>query len=136
MTLKYPKNFFYQFDVEEKIKDIMTVKFWMQPLVENFFVHGFDLQCEYNMIIIKGYSLGSNIVIEITDNGVTLSEEELEDLNNRIVNTKELKTSSIGLPNVYTRLKIFYGSGFDMKIANNSQQAGIKTIIKIPVKKS
>ncbi len=135
MTLKYPKNFFYQFDVEDKIKDIMTVKFWMQPLVENFFVHGFDLKCEYNMIIIKGYSLGSNIIIEITDNGVTLSEEQLEELNNRIVNTKELKTSSIGLPNVYTRLKIFYGSRFDMKIANNSQQAGINTIVKIPVKK-
>lgn len=134
MSLKYPKNFFYQFDIDDGIREIKTVKFWMQPLVENFFVHGFDLKCDYNMIVIKAYYAQNNIMIEITDNGVTLSDELLANLNDKIVKTKELTTSSIGLPNVYIRLKIFYGEGFDMKISNNENQAGVTTKLKIPMK--
>ena len=54
MQLKYMGNFSYFISMDEGIRGIKTVKFWMQPLAENFFVHGFETDRPYNAMVIEG----------------------------------------------------------------------------------
>ena len=42
--MRYPDQFAYKFEIEETIADVEIPKFIIQPLVENYFVHGIDYQ--------------------------------------------------------------------------------------------
>lgn len=135
MEFKFRGKFFYQIDVDEEVRSMETVKFWMQPLVENFFVHGFDRACEYNLLLISGKMKAGKAVFKIVNNGEKIETERLDEINSWLnrIEDENSNNSSIGLRNVYTRLCFFYGDGFEMKLSNN-EEAGITISITIPTK--
>ena len=47
--MRYPDQFAYKFEIET-IADVEIPKFIIQPLVENYFVHGIDYQRQDNAI--------------------------------------------------------------------------------------
>ena len=65
------------------------------------------------------------------DNGSGIEEAELEQLNQRILKDETEKGESIGLSNVYIRLKYFYGDGLSMRLANNPE-GGARVSVWIP----
>lgn len=127
MEFKYAERFYYQLNVDEALLSLPTVKFWMQPLAENFFVHGFNSEVELNLLVINGREEKeeNRYVIEFVDNGRWIPQERLADIQNSLSRTEDPSARSIGLRNVYTRLHFFYGQGFSMRIDNN-MEAGIK----------
>lgn len=137
MELRYPDNLFYQIDFEPEILTLNTIKFWIQPLAENFFVHGIDRNAEYNLIVVRG-TIGENgeYVIEVIDNGFGVDIETLETLNQMFTSCPNIESNendvsnSIGLRNVYTRLRFFYGDSLKMQMNNNSE-GGAKISIVI-----
>ncbi|WMT42137.1 histidine kinase [Paenibacillus sp. D2_2] len=131
MEFKYPDRFYYQFNVDKTLLSLPTVKFWMQPLAENFFGHGFNPSNEFNLLVINGWEVEKHFVLEIVDNGKWISEERLNQIRNTLFHTDEAPVESIGLHNVYTRLHFFYGEGFAMRIENN-EEAGVKISVIIP----
>lgn len=139
MELKYPDSLFYQIDFEPEILTLNTVKFWMQPLVENFFVHGIDCDTEYNLIVVCG-TIGDDgeYIIEVIDNGFGVEAEMLEKINHIFSSSPESESESdekdvsdsIGLRNVYSRLRIFYGDSLKMQM-NNNPEGGVKISVVI-----
>jgi sensor histidine kinase YesM len=129
MELKYPDRFCYQLDVDEALLQAPTVKFWMQPLAENFFVHGFDPGSEFNLLVVNGREESDRYVLEFVDNGISISAERLAEVRRNLLR-EDAPTDSIGLRNVHTRLHFFYGKGFSMEIANN-EEAGVKISVII-----
>ncbi|MBB6673649.1 sensor histidine kinase [Cohnella nanjingensis] len=125
MEFKYPDRFYYQFNVEPALISLPTVKFWLQPLAENFFVHGFNPKSEFNLLIVNGWEEEERFVLEIVDNGNWISDERLAEIRNKLSRSDDAPVDNIGLRNVYTRLHFFYGAGFSMKIDNN-EEAGVK----------
>ncbi|WP_271754660.1 sensor histidine kinase [Cohnella sp. JJ-181] len=125
MEFKYPDRFFYQLDVDEALLSLPTVKFWMQPLAENFFVHGFDPDREFNLLVVNGAERADAYVLEMVDNGATISKDRLAEIRRHLSLDEDSGTESIGLRNVYTRLHFFHGKGFGMQIDNN-EEAGVK----------
>ncbi|MFB9276647.1 sensor histidine kinase [Cohnella cellulosilytica] len=125
MEFKYPGRFYYQLNVETALLSLPTVKFWMQPLAENFFVHGFDPESEFNLLIVNGWEEANRFVLEIVDNGNRIPEERLTEIRRQLSRGDDASVNSIGLRNVYTRLHFFYGAGFAMMIDNN-EEAGVK----------
>ncbi|MDF2988941.1 MAG: histidine kinase internal region [Eubacterium sp.] len=136
MEFKFRGTFYYQIDVNQEIRAMETVKFWMQPLVENFFVHGFDRNCDYNLLLISGKIVDDQAVFEIINNGEKIEEARLETINSWLSSEakENVDNTSIGLKNVYTRLSFFYGDGLKMKLSNN-EEAGISISISISIKK-
>jgi len=133
MEFKYPDRFYYQVDVEESLLNLSTVKFWMQPLAENFFVHGFNAVNEFNLLVVNGWETENSFMIEFVDNGTRISEQRLEEIRNTLNLHEEAPSTnghSIGLRNVYTRLRFFYGDSFSMSIDNNDE-AGVKITVTI-----
>ena len=130
MELKYPGRFYYQLNVDDALMPLSTVKFWMQPLAENFFVHGFNPGHEFNLLVVNGWETEESYVIEFVDNGQWISEERLDEVKRNLYSRDDAPVKSIGLRNVYTRLYFFYGKGFSMEIANN-EEAGVKITVMI-----
>ncbi|QHW32285.1 sensor histidine kinase [Paenibacillus rhizovicinus] len=125
MEFKYPDRFYHQFNVEQALLSLPTVKFWLQPLAENFFIHGFNPESEFNLLIVNGWEEADRFVLEIVDNGNSISDARLAEIRNKLSRGEDAAADSIGLRNVYTRLHFFYGSGFSMSIDNN-EEAGVK----------
>ena len=125
MEFKYPDNFFFQIDVPEEMLSMMTVKLWMQPVAENFFKHGFRADSPYNLLMIIGETTPDGFSLLFSDNGLGISEERLSavlaELNGE---TEEIERPSIGLHNIYSRLRHFYDNRVSVSIYNN-ETAGI-----------
>jgi len=130
MELKYPGRFYYQLNVDEALWNVSTVKFWMQPLAENFFVHGFDPGNEFNLLVVNGWETDRRFVLEFVDNGKGISRERLDEVKRNLSSRDDAPVKSIGLRNVYTRLHFFYGEGFSMEVDNN-EEAGVKITVTI-----
>jgi Predicted signal transduction protein with a C-terminal ATPase domain len=128
MEFKYPDRFYYQFNIEPALIALPTVKFWLQPLAENFFIHGFNPESEFNLLLVNGWEEEERYVLEIADNGNKISEERLIEIRDKLSGGDDASADSIGLRNVYTRLQFFYGAGFSMNIDNN-EEAGVKVTV-------
>lgn len=134
MEFKYEDNFYYQIDFPDSMLDLKTIKFWMQPLVENFFSHGFNKDNMYNLILIMGEENENEYIIEIIDNGKGMDEITLNKINYYLTANEEiLLTEHIGLRNVYLRLRYFYNERIKMVVENN-QEAGVTIRIIIEKK--
>ncbi|MDQ6420485.1 histidine kinase [Paenibacillus sp. LHD-117] len=130
MEFKYPERFFYQVNVEPALLSIPTVKFWMQPLAENFFVHGFNASNEFNLYVVNGWEAEEHYVLEFVDNGRGIHTDRLQTVRSTLSSQDDPSSGSIGLRNVYTRLHFFYGKSFSIEIENN-EEAGVKISVRI-----
>lgn len=130
MEFKFSGSFYYQIDVPEEICAIKTVKFWLQPLCENFFVHGYDKNSEFNLLIVSGKIEPDAYIIEVTNNGEKIEPENLERINRRLLEGAEDSHVGIGLVNVCSRLRFFYDNHATMSLANNPE-AGVTITVRI-----
>lgn len=133
MTLRFGDNFVYQTELEEEIGEIPTVNFWLQPLAENFFAHGFDQESEYNLLIVSGNARDGGGEITIIDNGCGADPSRLPEIRRNMIEGNDEAEADIGLRNVYMRLNYFYGNGFKMDVENNAE-GGFRVSIFIPGK--
>lgn len=134
MELRYPGSFVYQTEFAPELGEMETVKFWLQPLAENFFSHGFDAGSEYNLIIATAYPEEGGICVELVDNGRGIPPERLAAVNERMQSSaEEPGGENVGLHNVYRRLLWFYGEGFSME-ARNNPEGGASIVAHIPQK--
>ena len=130
MEFRSNGNFYYQVNMDQELRELDTVKFWMQPLAENFFKHGYDKDEEFNLILVNGRNEEGQYLIEFTDNGKRIEEEKLQEINAELTGEEDMPAGNIGLKNVYYRLRNFYGDAFDMEIVNNDE-SGISIVIRI-----
>lgn len=135
MMLRFPDSFVYQITLDPVLLEKKTPKFWLQPLAENFFSHGFDRNSEYNILVVTGEAEGDGWRIEMIDNGCGIPEERLSEINEKMCSGEETPGTSIGLRNVYIRLAYYYGKKFSMEIKNNPE-GGTCISIYIPNKEA
>jgi hypothetical protein len=130
MGFKYAGSFCYHVELPPELEAFQTVKFWLQPLAENFFNHGYDPTSPYNLLIVRAYRDAGAVCVDIIDNGPHLPEERLRALNESLALPEEAAGGGIGLRNVYGRLSMFYGEGLSMRIANG-EESGIVISIRV-----
>ena len=78
MSLRFAGNFVYQLEVEKEAEEVRTLSFWLQPLAENFFTHGFDRDSEFNLLILEIKPEGGGVRVLMADNGLGIAPERLE----------------------------------------------------------
>ena len=81
----------------------------MQPLVENALYHGIKLKRGKGHIRISSEIEDGQIVIRVWDNGVGVSQSQLEDLARNVTSDDGL--NQLGLMNVHQRLRLYFGQG-------------------------
>ena len=133
MSLRFGDNFVYQMELDPEIEEMPTINFWLQPLAENFFTHGFDRESMYNLLIVSGHAQDGGAHIEIIDNGMGVRPDLMEETRRNMYEGNDDPEADIGLRNVYMRLSYFYRDGFTMDIRNNVE-GGFCISIFIPGK--
>ncbi len=103
-------------------------RLFIQPLVENAFVHGLELKEGIRWIMLTGTVTEGRLYVEVKDNGVGIAPERLsmllEDISDYAkkerVQTRRMEGSrdSIGLKNINKRLYLGYGEDSCLKIVS------------------
>lgn len=126
--VRYPRQLAYQIRVPDDLQQLVMPKFTLQPLVENYFVHGVNFARQDNAISITARHVGDHVEVAVINNGQSLSEAELLRVNQHIVQAIEGPPQSIGLQNVYARLAQFFGDSVALTLHRNAY-GGITTTV-------
>lgn len=124
-------------DLEPSTLDFEVPCFFLQPLIENSILHGFDEKS--GMITITSKMEGDGVRIWVADNGKGLTPDQLQQLQAELQLTDSFKAENrnqssftgIGIGNVYQRMHLIYGYKFQMNIENLSS-GGTQIIFYIP----
>lgn len=113
-------KFDYEIRFPEEYGEWPCCKQILQPFAENAIVHGFEGIDTGGRILITGMECDGRFLLEIRDNGCGMSPEVETQLREYFRTNQELKLRSkgngIGICNVVTRMKHFFGAGFDVQL--------------------
>lgn len=117
--MRYPDRVAYNFTIAEDVTDVIIPKFLVQPLVENYFVHGIDFTRIDNAMSVKVYRKESRIFVDVIDNGRGVDETNRHNINQLLASETKINgraEQSIGLMNVNNRLKLYYPGFSQMRL--------------------
>lgn len=128
--MRYPDSIAYNFTMDNGLEDFVVPKFIIQPLVENYFVHGIDYERQYNAISVKAMKQDGLIEIRVIDNGLGMEKERLEEVNLELSQKGFSIQNSIGIINVYERIKGYFGEDSKMWVESVIEK-GVTIVIQI-----
>ena len=120
----------YDIRIAPAIEKYKLPKMTLQPLIENAIYHGLKPKRGKGKITVIGYSDGDQIVLEVKDTGVGMSEYQLDALRKRVADED---STSFGLVSSYKRLKLLYGDECSFNITSKPDE-GTRIEIRIPRK--
>ena len=123
----------YEIIIPEELYRYQILKLTLQPLIENSLYHGIKMLRARGKITITGEIMDETICFHVIDNGIGMSEEELNALRNEIEIPGSKQSSGFGLANVNKRIKLNYGSRYGLNIYSKKGE-GTDIIIKIPAR--
>ena len=125
-------------DVADNVPNVQMPAIILQPLIENSIKHGMGLTTENIVISLKVRFREGRIRILIEDDGDGMSAEQLENLQSCLRLGLESSCgkpgTSIGITNVYRRLKIYFGTQMQFNI-ESEETCGTLITISLPMEK-
>ena len=104
---RFENRFKYKIEYEKDVLEYPTIKFILQPVVENCFKHGFKNITSGGIIEISIWKEEEFICFSVYDNGAGITPEKLNKLQTEL---KSDSAAGIGIMNTNNRLKIVYGA--------------------------
>ena len=120
----------YDIKIDPDIEKSKLPKMTLQPLVENAIYHGLKPKRGKGLIRVTGTSDENYIILKVSDTGLGMDKEGLEQLKERVLNED---TTSFGLTSAYKRLKLLYGEECSFDIESVPGE-GTSISIRIPRK--
>lgn len=134
INLRFDYEIYLSLNLPDEILQQEIPKMSLQPIVENAIYHGIEQMAEDTNIYMKGIIEGTDCVIEITDAGKGMSEDEVAKLREKIAGKLESSGGSghgIGLKNVQDRIRIAFGEGYGLSIQSRLS-CYTKVSVRIP----
>lgn len=119
--------------VDEALLACKIYKLTLQPIVENAIIHGLGELESGGLLIIKVQQINAQAIqIEVRDNGLGMTQEQIEHLLNKEGARKEERFNHMGINNVHERLNVSFGEPYGVHIFS---EPGLYTsvVITIPV---
>ena len=131
---RYQNQFRSAVECPEEYLQTPVIKFVLQPVIENYFIHGIRMKEQDNFIrIAVEKEDGYRIIVE--DNGKGMTEDEIRAKNEELDHDIMKKQSSIGISNVNRRLKAVYGKSYGIHIESR-QGGGLRVILSFKPEES
>lgn len=131
MELRFQNRFNYKIIIPPELMECYTVKFMLQPLIENSVSHGFVHKKDMCEIVIMGQQMGNDMAIVIKDNGEGIEPERLQKLKKQL-NGENDNNGGIGVVNVHERIKLLYGEQYGIDIFSDYKK-NTNVLIHIPI---
>ncbi|MCC3373681.1 sensor histidine kinase [Cohnella sp. REN36] len=137
MKLKSGEKLQAVFDVPDELLQAETIKFMLQPIVENSIEHGLEKAPGKGRIEIKATQEAGLLVLTVMDNGVGIDERRLEEVRWWLSEDEkkadlEGTAKRIGLSNVHDRIRLQYGDGFGLSI-DSAAGEGTTVVYRLPL---
>jgi two-component system sensor histidine kinase YesM len=129
---RQPKSYSYHIEMEPEIMNLYTVKWILQPIIENTIIHGLETgHTDSGGIEIKGWLENEDVWISIKDNGTGIPEDRLAELQINLEQRAVELTKhgrKVGLYNVQSRIKLYYGDPYGLQIDSKPGWGTVVTI--------
>lgn len=116
---------------DENLNECRVPKYLLQPIIENAIVHGMPRE---RALIIDIHISGNmnELRIDVKDDGIGIKMENLNIIRSMLSESKA--SAHVGLLNINERIKLYYGSQYDLFI---DSEYGVFTCVtvKLPMKK-
>ena len=144
---RFENKFSFRYDMEEALLEKFMPKMILQPIVENYFKHGFNHSRSDGFVEITAAKLGDKrMEICIQNNGNAIPSTKLDLLRQKLQHStrtdidllrnteqdKEATGSGIGLPNVLARLKLVCGDSAILTV-DNLRAGGVVVRLEIDI---
>ncbi|WP_429311421.1 cache domain-containing sensor histidine kinase [Paenibacillus mucilaginosus] len=128
------------YHIDEATVDCVLPKMTLQPLIENYFMHGFDPRENPGELIISSRLLADGSVeLTVEDNGRGMSDEALQELSLRLAQSDPAADAadpghlgeSIGLKNVKNRLELHFNHTAVLFLEHR-EPTGLRITLRFP----
>ncbi len=127
-NFRYDGNFAYQIDADPNTLPLSMPNIVLQPIVENAILHGVGNLPSGGRITIKAYLQGTDLMLEVTDNGFGMPPEKCAD----ILRAENSSGSGVGIKNVHQRIQILFGKEYGLRYESELDE-GTTVYIRLPV---
>ncbi|RKP51511.1 sensor histidine kinase [Cohnella endophytica] len=124
-----------EYALEEGAGSVQIPKMIIQPLVENYFKHGFHKSHNTGLLRIATQTESGKLRIVVEDNGVGMTEARLAAVQCDLSDVRQESAESgdhIGLMNVMYRLHLYYGDQAVLELERNIPR-GLKITMIVPI---
>ncbi|MDQ6422144.1 sensor histidine kinase [Paenibacillus sp. LHD-117] len=130
---RFPGRIEFEQYTAEELHGVLIPKMIIQPIVENALIHGLEPHASGGKVVIQAV-LRENRQMEIivTDNGVGMELERLEQLRNTLRSRDRSANQHIGIKNVNDRVRLHYGKDYGIEI-NSWHGNGTMVRINLPI---
>ena len=131
--MRFKNKFIYEIEAGEEVMDLACLKLMLQPLVENAIYHGMEFMDGDGEIRVTVQRQGDDLWIEVCDNGLGMTEEQVESLLSEKPPVPSRRGSGIGVKNVNERIRLYFGEGYGIVIVSEPDE-GTAIRIHLPAK--
>lgn len=114
--IRYGDKFEVIYDIDEEVLDCKTLKFTLQPIVENAIYHGIEKKKGKGNLKVSAHKVGDDLQFEVCDDGVGIQLKRLIDLREDVESFIDDSAKSIGLKNVNQRVCLYFGKKYGLSI--------------------
>ena len=133
--LRYRDTIQIEFDIDTEVLRYGIIRNLLQPVIENYFVHGFVAGSVQNCITITGALEGQDyIILTVEDNGTGIEESRLKEIEEELgepsADGDKDGEGGYGLKNLHDRIHVFYGEKCGVTITSDTGK-GTKIALRI-----
>jgi len=132
---RHGEKYDYRLEVDAWLLERKTIKLILQPLVENAIYHGVrELERQDGLISVKGYHSEGQAYFEVIDNGLGMSPEKVEEINNLLHGNGVYAGEQryFGLRNVNERIVLAFGKEYGLSITSTLGR-GTRVVVHLPL---
>ncbi len=126
--MRFKNKFTYFIDAKEEVLGLASLKLMLQPLVENAIYHGMEYMDGDGEIHVQAWKEDKELYFEVRDNGLGMTEEQVENLFNDTAHVASKRGSGIGVRNVNERIKLYFGVEYGLTIESEPDEG---TVVRI-----
>ncbi len=125
--IRYGDELEIEYDLDESYNNISVPFNFLQPIVENAFVHGFKNRIDKKHLKIATFFCNERLRIIISNNGSYLSDHDI-----CVVIQKIHNNSGHGLSLIHSKLQFAFGNNFKMDVVSKENE-DTSFIVDIPI---
>lgn len=130
--IRYKGMFSFELQLIIDIGSHEILRFCLQPIVENCFVHAVSLHKGYISISLRISRSEDFLICEITNSGTNSSDKNIGLLKEKLNSGwRDEKTPRLGLMSIHRRLRILYGDKFGIEIPESSADFSVRVILPV-----
>lgn len=114
--IRYKDKFAYTVDCAQELLTVPVPKLLLQPIVENYIVHGMDSRRKDNVLTVEAVQEDGLVFVQIRDNGKGIEPDKLMRIRQRLKLPEVVGQGSFGMRSVHERIRLMHGPGHGLHI--------------------